>query len=236
MQHEVIYLSEGKLRQFLPSPRAGLLAPKVNVSLPFVGVNLEASVADDQRKQAQRLRRVEKQLAKSARPATATDLHPGQWVAFEASLRWVTLQDPYRDLVLFVDPAPEATTTRRLLLHGSARHLLGVPPPAVDGPALQEIGGGGTSAGTAFVTNAGRVVSALVDAAGSADPGAGGPPATQLPSGGVRALVAALDAADTEISTAARVSGYARVTGLLPGSTTNSGCLVASPLVVRYVQ
>lgn len=236
MQDEVVYLSEGKLRQFLPSSRPALPLPKVNINLPFVGVNLETSAADDRRKQTHHLRRVEKQLARSAQPVTATDLRPGQWIVFDASLRWVTLRNVYQDLVLFVDPASEACNARRLLMHGSARHLLGAPPPTVDGPALQEISGGGDSAGTAFVTNAGRVVSALVGAAGSTAPGAGLSPSAQLHSGGVRALFTALDAQSTEISTAARVSGYARVTGLLSGGTTSSGYLVASPLIVRYVQ
>ncbi|MFD8698768.1 SAVMC3_10250 family protein [Kitasatospora purpeofusca] len=235
MQQEVVYLSQGKLDQFLPRPRRPRLPSlKANISTPLGGINLEASAPDEKRKLTQQLRQVEKQLAKSARSFTTPDLHPGEWVEFTTALRWVTLRGDYRDLVLFVGsnagPASfaEPLLQRRLLMHGSTRHLRGYPAAPVDGPDLNQLEGW-SSAGTMVVTNAGKLVQAMVDAESE------GSTAAHMPIGsGVRDLLHALDANNGEIDTAAKVNGYARVSGVLPATATTPECLIASPLIVRY--
>jgi hypothetical protein len=82
------------------------------------------------------------------------------------------------------------------------------------------------------VTRAGQVVEALTR---DREPLPGGQPtAAGLHGRGVQALLLALDEEDTSIDTSTMMTGYARVTGLLPSAETASRCLVASPLVVEY--
>ncbi|MGW1412242.1 SAVMC3_10250 family protein [Streptomyces sp. NPDC002403] len=244
---EVVYLSEGKLNEFLPEPRRALPAVKLHAGVSLAGVNVENPAPDSARDLRRHLKQVEKKVARHTLQYTESELAPGRWVRFSTLLNWVTLRGRYQDLVLFVDPAPDsaqphaAGATRRLLLHGSARHLRGRPPSQVDGPALSGLEDGGCSAGRTFVTNAGHVVSALAHAHDPLEPESGadeGSPAE--PTGlrhraGIRDLLAALDAESTEVSTSAMMTGYARVSALLPETTTEAGCLVASPLIVEYV-
>lgn len=66
----------------------------------------------------------------------------------------VTLKGEYHHLALFADPGPgeepdhERAADCRLLMDGSVRHLVGHMPVPVEGPPLEELGGGGDSAGT----------------------------------------------------------------------------------------
>lgn len=243
---EVVYLSEGKLNEFLPEPRRALPAVKLHAGVSLAGINVETPASNSVQDLRRHLKRVEKAMARHTPRHTESELAPGRWVRFEAALDWVTLRGRYQDLVLFVDRAPDrarpdpAGATRRVLLHGSARHLLGRPPVQVDGPALTGLDGGGHSAGTAFVTNAGHAVSALAGASDPLEPesGADGEPHPSRPllhRAGIRDLLAALDAERTEVSTSAVMTGYARVSALLPETATEASCLVASPLIVEYV-
>ncbi|MFE6772982.1 SAVMC3_10250 family protein [Streptomyces fimicarius] len=237
---EVVYLSEGKLSGFMPEPRRALPAIKLHAGVSMAGVNVESPAADLDRDLLRHLKRVEKDLERHAPSYLEPELTPGRWVQFEAPLSWITLRGRYQELVLFVDPAPsppEAGATRRLLLHGSARHLSGRPAVQIDGPALSGLDGGGHSAGTLFVTQAGHVLAALAqgsigpDAQDEAQP----EPASSLSRAGIRELLTALDAESAEVSTAALMIGYARVSAVLPATANDGGCLVASPLIVEYV-
>ncbi|MFD7528559.1 SAVMC3_10250 family protein [Streptomyces sp. NPDC059849] len=244
---EIVYLSEGKLNQFMPEPRRALPAVKLHAGVSLAGINVENPAPDSTRDLRRHLKQVEKQVARHTLQYTEPELTPGRWVRFSAPLNWVTLRGRYQDLVLFVDPAPESThpsaagTTRRLLLHGSARHLRGRPPIQVDGPELSVLTSGGCSAGMTFVTNAGHVVSALAHALDPLEPESGADgenssePTDPRHRAGIRDLLAALDAESTEVSTSAMMTGYARVSALLPETTTEASCLVASPLIVEYV-
>ncbi len=236
---EVVYLSEGKLSGFLPEPRRALPAIKLHAGVSMAGVNVESPAADLDRDRLRHLSRVEKDLERIALSHLEPELTPGRWVQFEAPLSWITLRGRYQDLVLFVDPAPapsEASATRRVLFHGSARHLNGRPPVQIDGPALTGLEGGGHSAGTTFVTQAGHVLAALAPVGlGAQDDDAQPAPASNLSQAGIRELLAALDAESAEVSTSAPMIGYARVSALLPATATDGGCLVASPLIVEYV-
>ncbi|WP_328771115.1 SAVMC3_10250 family protein [Streptomyces sp. NBC_00286] len=242
---EVIYLSDGKLRQFLTSPRRVPRASALRLNTPLGGVDLDAATADDARSRLRHLQEVDNYLATLARWFAEPDLRPGQWVQFEAPLRCVTLRGQYRHLTLFADPGPgeepdhERATGCRLLMHGSVRHLVGHLPEPVDGPPLEELDGGGHSAGTTFMTNAGRVVRALAEQEGG-DTAVASPEGTStggngLGGSGVRDLLHAIDAR-TPAGTAAWMRGYARVTALLPAKDTNARCLVASPLTVEYAR
>ncbi|MBD0689956.1 SAVMC3_10250 family protein [Streptomyces sp. CBMA123] len=243
---EVIYLSEGKLREFLPEPRRALPAVSLHAGLPFAGMDVATPTSNNAQDLRRHLKRVEKTLTRKLPHYTEANIDTGSWVKFETRLNWVTLRDRYRDLVLFVDSELNHETggPRRLLLHGSARHLLGRPPVQVDGPALTGLEGGGHSAGTIFVTNAGHVVNALAHSLNELGPEAGEgaeplPEATApLHRKGLRDLLAALDAEreHAEVRTSAVVTGLARVSAVLEETSTEVGCMVASPLVVEYVK
>lgn len=243
---EVVYLSEGKLKEFLPEPRRALPAVKLHTGISLAKIDVETPAPDNARNLRRHLERVEKEMDRQTAWYTEPDLTPGRWVQFEAPLNWFTLRGRHQDLVLFVDPVPASAsahqpgTSRRLLLHGSARHLLGRPPIQVDGPALTGLEGSGHSAGTIFVTNAGHVINALAHAHDPLESGAeaaeGHPPMspTSMRRSGIRDLLAAVDAESSEVSTHALMFGYARVSALLPETATEMSCLVASPLIVEY--
>ncbi|MFD5085132.1 SAVMC3_10250 family protein [Kitasatospora sp. NPDC058406] len=238
---EFVYLSETKLSQFR-SDRSPVPVPgAVGLTTPFGGVEVTARGPDAERLRRRKLRQVEKYLAAQADWFTAPGLRPGRWVRYEAPLRVVTLRGSHQDLVLFVDPAPgedpeyDRESDGRLLLHGSAHHLVGGPPPAVDGPSLGYHPGAETSGGSFVRTVVGEVVRALeleLALENGASAGAGGSAA--LPGPGVRDLLRSLDLTGPEVSTAARVAGYARVTAVLPATDAVPRCLVASPLGVEY--
>ncbi|MET7673984.1 SAVMC3_10250 family protein [Streptomyces seoulensis] len=226
---EFIYLSDAKLRQFIPHPRRLRRPGALRLTTPVGGIDLDAPAGDAESARGRQLDEVVRHLEESARWFGEPDLRPGEWVWFEAPLLYVTLRNADRDLLLFTDPAPGTdpqypSAECRLLLHGSVRHLLGVTPVPVEGAALVEYGGFEGSGGTPFITDAGRFVRAVT---GTEDPA---PPGAQ----GVRDLLAALDAAQPDIPTAPRTQGYARVTTSLPATETAPRCLVASPLTVEY--
>ncbi|WP_406740663.1 SAVMC3_10250 family protein [Streptomyces atratus] len=217
-------------------PRTGAL----RVTTPLGGIDMDAPAADVEQGQLRHLRDVYKHVELVADWYAAPDLRPGQWVQFEAPLRCVTLGGAHQDLALFVDPAggsgtdPVADGGCRLLMHGSVRHLRGWTPMPVDGPPL-EVENSASSLGTAFVTRAGQVVEALTR---HRDPlpaeQTSSQTAVRLHGRGVQELLDALDGEDDSIDMSAMMTGYARVTGLLPSTCANSRCVVASPLVVEY--
>lgn len=239
---DVIYLSVGKLQQFLPEPRRAPRAGAVRLSTPFgVGVDVDAQATDGEQGRMRQLRQVQKHLEDTALWYEEPGLRPGLWVQFEAPMRCVTLRGAYRDLLLFVDLGPGSVAGCRLLLHGSARHLLGWTPQLTDGPVLNEIGGGGDSVGAVFLTRAGQVVEALSPdfdpgTAAPADAASVSPLAPALSATGIRDLLRALDVGQDGIDTTAPMTGYARVTALLPERGGAPRCLVASPLTVEYVK
>ncbi|MFF3642058.1 SAVMC3_10250 family protein [Streptomyces sp. NPDC002564] len=235
---EFLYLSDGKLRQFLPEPRRFSRTGAIRLNTPVGGVDVEAPAADGERARLQHLQQVDKHLDKQALWFTQPNLRPGQWVWFEAPLRCVTLRGEYQHMVLFADPVPgeepeyERATGCRLLLHGSARHLMGYTPVTVEGLPLEGIDGG-SSIGTTFLTTAGQVVRALSLQHDSTETGVPAP-STDLSGTGVRDLIAALDARHGPAGSAAWMCGYARMTVDLPATSAVTRCVVASPLTVEY--
>jgi hypothetical protein len=234
---EFVYISDGKLQQFLPKPSRLTRPAAIRLTTPVGGLDVEPG-SPVERERLQHLERVDKHLNRRADWYAGPELRPGGWVWFEAPLRFVTLRGAYQHLVLFADPAPgeepahEQETGCRLLMHGSARHLLGYAPATIDGLPLEGIEGG-SSIGTTFLTTAGHVVRALSlehDPAADSVP----PPSPGLSGDGVRHLVAALDARHEQAGSAALMHGYARVTSVLPATDSARRLVVASPLTVEY--
>ncbi|WP_405686192.1 SAVMC3_10250 family protein [Streptomyces sp. NBC_01387] len=237
---EIVYLSESKLRQFVPAPRRVPRTGALRVTTPLGGIDLDAPVPNLEQGQLRHLRDVSEHVELVAGWYAQPDLRPGQWVQFEAPLRCVTLDGAHQDLVLFVDPSDRERTGSvtdgdcRLLMHGSVRHLKGWTPMSVDGPAL-EVENSAFSLGTAFITRAGQVMEALTR---HRDPllleRTPSPEAARLHRRGVQELLDALDDEDGSIDTSAMMTGYARVTGILSSAGATSRCVVASPLVVEF--
>lgn len=235
---EFVYVSEGKLRQFLPKPSRLTRPGAIRLNTPLGGLDVEPGTPGTEHGRLQHLERVDKHLNSHADWFAEPGLRPGGWLWFEAPLRCVTLRGEYQHLVLFVDPVPgedpayERETGCRLLMHGSARHLLGYAPATIEGPPLEGIDGG-SSIGTTFLTTAGHVVRALSlehEAAAASVP----PPRPDVSGAGVRHLVTALDARHEQAGSAALMQGYARVTAVLPPSGGAQRLVVASPLTVEY--
>ncbi|MGW0120505.1 SAVMC3_10250 family protein [Streptomyces sp. NPDC003327] len=237
---EIVYLSEGKLKQFLPEPRRAPRAGALRVTTPVGGFDVESPAADGDQSRLRHLELVSRHMEEVSRWYEEPDLRPGEWVQFEARLRSVTLPGAHRNLVLFVDPPPSGGAGHgggcRLLLHGSVRHLRGWIPETAD-PLETEAVDNEASFGPSFVTRAGQVVRALD---GPEDGPVGGEgaaePVRRLSSRGIRELVAALDMENGDLDTAVPMTGYARVSVLVPESEDGPRCLVASPLTVQITR
>jgi hypothetical protein len=129
MMRELVYLSDAKLRQFLPKPRRFFQAgrAKVSVTTPVGGLDVEpGSAPDEERARARRFARVVAHVERGARWFWDEGLRAGQWVAFEAPLNYLVLRGEFEEMVLFADPAEavegyERAWRARLVLHGSAR-------------------------------------------------------------------------------------------------------------------
>ncbi|MFD5887060.1 SAVMC3_10250 family protein [Streptomyces sp. NPDC060334] len=105
---------------------------------------------------------------------------------------------------------------------------------SVDGPVL-EVEISASSLGTTSVTRAGQVVEALTRLR---DPlsteQAPSRTAVRIHDRGVQELLNALDDEGGGNDMSAMMTGYARITGVLPSTPTTPHCVVASPLIVEY--
>jgi hypothetical protein len=255
MMRELVYLSDAKLRQFLPEPRRFFPAgrAKVSVTTPVGGVEVEPGEASDgERTLARRFARVVAHVERGARWFGDEEVRAGQWVAFEAPLNHVGLRGEFEGMLLFADPAEpvegyERGGLTRLVLHGSAKHLLLPERPLVTvRPRTLEVrgggggsGGDGGSAGLAYGSAAAYCVTTeagylLPDLAERVDPIEDAPvpvTAVRVLALGTRQLLASLDT-QAGAATAAWTRGYARVTANLTDGSDRY--LVASPLYVEY--
>jgi hypothetical protein len=174
-------------------------------------------------------------------------------VAFEAPLNHVGPRGEFEGMLLFADPAErvegyERDGRSRLVLHGSARHVLHPERPVavrpgplpVRGGDDGEFGGqGGSSTGSAYsgaaaycvTTEAGHLLPGLAARADPVEDAPAPAPATHVLALGTGQLLASLDA-QVGTATAARTRGYARVTASLADGPARY--LVASPLCVEY--
>ncbi|WP_405609421.1 SAVMC3_10250 family protein [Streptomyces sp. NBC_00076] len=115
---EIAYLSEGKLRQFVPEPRRMPRTSGLRLTTPLGGIDMDAPTTDGELGQLRHLRDVYRHLELVGEWYTTPELRAGQWVQFEAPLRCVTLSGAHQDLVLFVDSVrrrnPDGRDCRRL--------------------------------------------------------------------------------------------------------------------------
>ncbi|MFB7511850.1 SAVMC3_10250 family protein [Streptomyces sp. NPDC056144] len=120
-------------------------------------------------------------------------------------------------------------------MHGSVRHLRGWAPTPVDVDE-RESSDGGSSFGAVFLSRVGQVVQELSVREERPEADAEAAPGLHLNSLGVRRLLWALDAQTGDIDMSAMMTGYARVSAVLPAGDQGPRCLVASPLDVRVFQ
>ncbi|WP_406447008.1 SAVMC3_10250 family protein [Streptomyces sp. NBC_01613] len=128
---ELVYLSDSKLRQFVPEGRRGRIGRRLSalrVTTPVGGLELESADDPDTERQKQRhLSSVVRHIEEQALWFQDRASRSGRWVYFEAPLN--ILGKPDDGTVLFVDPEPgevegyDQPNGSRLLLHGSTGHL-----------------------------------------------------------------------------------------------------------------
>jgi hypothetical protein len=99
---EFVYLSDAKLRQFVPEPRRFGRQGAIKVATPLGGVDLEPS-QDPERSRLQHLQQVMRRIDLEAEWFTEPDLRPGRWIQFEAPLNLVPLNGPFRNMTLSTD-------------------------------------------------------------------------------------------------------------------------------------
>jgi len=169
---------------------------------------------------------------------TDDTVQPGQWVHFEAPLSYITIHR----VVTFLDPPHPRLdypyrTGRRLMLYGSAGHLIGESTVQVSQEQAKAVD---TNNGSHF--NSLRQVLFALDALyGAQEDGVGDPNtfkrAAVPPDIFWMHLDLSLHMLDQYIqadATAAWMAGYARTTALLP-NIEGSTILLATPLYVEYV-
>ncbi|WJV49116.1 SAVMC3_10250 family protein [Streptomyces flavofungini] len=243
---ELVYLSDRKLRQFMPDRPRRLVRGGWQVTTPVGGVGLDPEVPDAERERGERLRRIVRHVSAAAGWFAEPGLRAGSWVQFEAPLNFRALRGAAPGMVLFVDPPRgvegyETGGAVRLLLHGSVEHLAGGRVPVVaEPPALSETvhhAGGWDCSGGDWVelltTQASVLLGSLTsqpDATSEDEAQEPVSPVTLLE--GTRQLLAALDR-QLPVETAAWMRGYARVTAALECGDVRY--VVATPLYVEYV-
>ncbi|MER6750323.1 MULTISPECIES: SAVMC3_10250 family protein [Streptomyces] len=222
---EVIYLSDRKLSQFLSGLRSAWPRQRVSFSTPFGGMEVDPPAGTGPDLRGRHLTRVVRRVEESARWYAEEGLRPGQWVAFEAPLNYFALDTVDPAMVFFADtPAPDRPV--RLLLHGSAEHLItGLLPRVTEG--TPESGALVRNLLGTHASAPGALLAALSDDLGAGADGRRPSLITAL-----RGLLERIDG-QTHPETAAAMRGYARVT---TGFTSRggTGLIVASPLYVEY--
>ncbi|MEU6170167.1 SAVMC3_10250 family protein [Streptomyces tanashiensis] len=236
---ELLYLSDRKLRQFLPERRRSQIGRRLTAfraTTPVVGVELEAAADSDTDRQKQNhlalvIRHIEEQALWFQDPAARA----GQWVYFEAPLNvFVTFMQP--DTVMFIDPHPGAVDGydqshgARLLLHGSSDHLLSaVTPVRLEYEPI------GRQSGPPIPDMSLAPLSEV--SLPTAEDQAGPTPVIKRPGGLPSKLHKLFGAAQkaTSVQSAAWMRGYARITatiGISKGGRTP--CVLATPLYVEH--
>ncbi|MGY6025402.1 SAVMC3_10250 family protein [Streptomyces spinosirectus] len=236
---ELVYLSDAKLRQFVPEGRRRtwvgrrLTSFRLDVSTPVGGGGVEVGLAQGggEPAGAGRLAGVVGQVEEQALWYEDPQARAGRWVWFEAPFNVVVR----RDTVLFLDaPAARAGEPEpdgpRLLLHGSAAHLLMDAPEASMDP--RELG-----------VNRSALHFVVQDLRRTPLPDADhltADPAVVRPDVHADHMVdMVLRASNASPGSAAWMRGYARVTRSAPPGEAGAGrpghpAVVTTPLYVEY--
>ncbi|MER7315759.1 MULTISPECIES: SAVMC3_10250 family protein [Streptomyces] len=148
---ELLYLSDAKLRQFVPEARRRswigrrLTALKLSASAASFSGNVEIALAEAGAEQngADRLASVVEYIDRRAPWYWEPEVRAGTWMYFEAPLFAFLPMVEGLETVLFTDAPPghaqghEPAHGTRLLLHGSRGHLLAeVPPTTLRAPGV----------------------------------------------------------------------------------------------------
>lgn len=75
---EIVYLSESKLRQFVPEPRRVLRTRALRVTTPLGGIDMDPPAPDVEQAQLRHLRDVCREIDLVAGWYASPDLRPGQ--------------------------------------------------------------------------------------------------------------------------------------------------------------
>ncbi|WP_432445409.1 SAVMC3_10250 family protein [Streptomyces malaysiensis] len=245
---ELVYLSDRKLRQFLPDSGKRVPRGMWQVNTPLGGFGVQPDPPDADEVRSDRLRQVVKHVSTSARWFSEPNLSSGSWIQFEAPMNYRTLRGAAPGMALFVDPPHPVGGygtggAVRLLLHGSAQHLgSGQVPVEANSPAVSETRLIGEASDGSLLTHlvktsAGRVINALSN---HPDASSDDPPALISPltlAEGTQQLLIALDR-QLLPETAAWMRGFARVTAALNAPDTGGERIryvIGTPLYVEYV-
>ncbi|MFG2084490.1 SAVMC3_10250 family protein [Micromonospora tulbaghiae] len=252
---ELIYLSEAKLAQFVSQKRKSL-ANRVKlegeVKIPGIG-GLKAAAPDKSSNSGVDLDVVVAELEVSPRSAgwyTNADAKVGQWVEFELPLNQAVLPAADGAVAVFVDEAVrESVNSPRLLLHGSPEHLLGVVSEANMARVVRSYGMAYGSRFEYTLTVLAELFGTLEEAGlplqGNADSG------QQRHSFEVEHAIRGFNRGEGELlwgllealedvafarNTATWMSGWARITCILPGPRADKSrrLITATPLYVQY--
>lgn len=242
---EYVYLSNDKVRQFQLEDDAWWrriklrkIGAKVAAPAPTVAeFSAEIEIRDQQKAD-----QVEQDVIDGSR-WFEEDVTAGDWVLFEGRLGLLVLNyGPAAGAVVFAQVGAEPGATRRLVLHGSARHLAGRPasvPAAVPGPAVA----GGDRPYSSPPELPG-IISAVAEDLGVTERSRWQDVLATVQRGRIppndagAQLVGVLEHLDRQplfAATARSVCAVARVTALLPYPPAGGDVLVATPLVVRSI-
>lgn len=241
---ELVYLSERKLQQFIlgrPRRWRGRTQVEGELKVPGIGgVKLGPVAPDQSEKATPDLEKVISALENSDRAAkwfADDNVQPGQWVHFDVPLCYTPLSDGHgvRAVVFLGSDEPTkdhpADGTTRLLLHGSAEHLLG---GTVESSASRDSSRNPTR--YTEIRLFARLLYRLNRSSASSD---GEPDAEGMNLLGGKILemevpqvIQLLDDLLEPRLTAAWMAGYARVTAVLHDE--NSTTVLATPLYVEY--
>jgi hypothetical protein len=242
---ELVYLSDRKLRQFLPDPkprwrRLGRL--RAEVKAPLGSVSVEPASPEDAEATAAHLQRVVAHVERSAQWFTSETLVAGEWIYFEDRLHYGVFghgvhglynndPDP-NSALLFINARRPGIGQTRLLLHGSPEHLL-VDWTRSDRLRREWVS---PSDGYLFIDLV-RLLPGMIEDLNAGvgirppEPGEDFRPTREGPpwalEGQIKDVVNALDKRDDTV--AAWMAGYARVTAKL----SPSPIVVATPLYVE---
>ncbi|MFF7838820.1 SAVMC3_10250 family protein [Streptomyces ossamyceticus] len=253
---ELVYLSDAKLRQFLPEPRRFGRRGTLRIATPFGGFDLEPS-PDPEQSRLRHLQQVMRRIDVEAEWFMQPDVRTGQWVQFEAPLNLVPMNGSFTGMALFIDPAGtvegyERSEDVRLILHGSVRHVLlmqSAPALSASPPeGTLEIIGSGTSGFSTLASFMWMISTGVPVALAAEELEARQDPLAPVPGmsmvqrvrgpalrRGTFELIRRLDRR-VDPETAVWMRGCARVTANLKRRAPRTGarCVVASPLYVEY--
>ncbi|MEW2289348.1 SAVMC3_10250 family protein [Streptomyces sp. NPDC047841] len=240
---ELVYLSDAKLRQFVPGGRPltwlrRLTRARMDVTTPAGGGGVEVELAEAQKEQSvpSHLAAVMKHLDERSLWYQDPEACAGRWVYFEAPFNTVVAAGGSSKTVFFLDTmATGANESDRsgigLLLHGSAHHLRVDVPPTISRTSLYGIVGSALHMAvrrfeaTPPLPAAERLLETEIEP-------------VELPGAERnRFLARFIQASSMSSETAAWMRGYARVTMRVNRSEHYAGLpsvLAATPLYVEY--